>query len=725
MVTIFNTSRWLSEPTAYWTINYEAKRSGTSTLIRFYWKVWLNRSTSYYYDGLQLQLFLNGTQKNITVKGSNQNEEGWSYEGTTGWYTIANKTSGTVPFYAKLYNTNINKVKVTSSSYNLAVAPTVTQTIVSRTETSVTVQWQSDSAIDYVWYSLNASTEWVAVGSVANSKSGTYTVNGLKASDQHTIETRVRQKEGQLTGMSGQAIFWTYDFPQCIESPNFKIGSAVTLKFYNPLNRSFKFYIIANNKQLTTAYTCSSTSFKGLNDTTTIDELYNTIPNSQSGNYKVKVVYGSSQKERANGNTYSIKGTEVPKVGSISYKDSNSFVSGITGDNQLIVQNNSWLYVTYGKAEGQKGASIKGYSFVADGMSASIESPEGGSLTFKSVQQSSDFKLKMIVTDTRGLTSTKEMEVKVASHSEPTAMISLERTNNYEDETTLNVDADISSVNGKNSATIKYQYKEQDGEYNAYKVISERTDEVLSLSKDKNYIFRIYIEDRFGSLFVKEVPLGKGVFPFFIDTKKNAVGINDFPQEGEAMRVVDGIGHFVDGIKVRDKTLLDVLHPVGSVYCTSTNVSPSESLGGTWTLTGKEFSEKAEASVQCINRGDTEVNCSWLRNGHTIYLRFTFKSTFALIGTAGGEWIGQVDVESLGVSKLSYAKTSVGFSYDGDVVFQSGLGDDGILYLYDAIGKNANSISPNLNCFVEFVNVASHSHMLDSACDKFYWKRTA
>lgn len=88
---------------------------------RFYWKVWLGYSDSYYYDGLRLKLFIDGAQRDITVKGYNKDQTGWSYDGTTEWYTVSNKTSGTTAFYAQLYDTNTSTTKVTSSTYQLSV----------------------------------------------------------------------------------------------------------------------------------------------------------------------------------------------------------------------------------------------------------------------------------------------------------------------------------------------------------------------------------------------------------------------------------------------------------------------------------------------------------------------------------------------------------------------------------------------------------------------------
>ena len=121
MTSIFSSSKWNTSPTAYWTIQYEYQRSGANMQYRFYWKVWLAYSESYYYNGLRLKLFLDGSQRDITVKGYDKTQSGWSYDGTTDWYTVSNKPTGTTAFYAQLYDTNTGTTKVTSSTYQLSV----------------------------------------------------------------------------------------------------------------------------------------------------------------------------------------------------------------------------------------------------------------------------------------------------------------------------------------------------------------------------------------------------------------------------------------------------------------------------------------------------------------------------------------------------------------------------------------------------------------------------
>jgi hypothetical protein len=73
------------------------------------------------------------------------------------------------------------------------------------------------------------------------------------------------------------------------------------------------------------------------------------------------------------------------------------------------------------------------------------------------------------------------------------------------------------------------------------------------------YIFNIVVTDSFGSSYNKEHALGKGVFPLFIDTVLNSVGINCFPTKANSLEVngadISGkysteeqqIGFWVDG----------------------------------------------------------------------------------------------------------------------------------------------------------------------------------
>ena len=73
---------------------------------------------------------------------------------------------------------------ISNQTFKLTDIPryaTANQSLKSKTSTSITMNWSSDSTIDYIWYSKNNGTNWTAIGSV-NAKSGSYTISHLSPS---------------------------------------------------------------------------------------------------------------------------------------------------------------------------------------------------------------------------------------------------------------------------------------------------------------------------------------------------------------------------------------------------------------------------------------------------------------------------------------------------------------------------------------------------------------
>lgn len=226
----------------------------------------------------------------------------------------------------------------------------------------------------------------------------------------------------------------------------------------------------------------------------------------------------------------------------VSYADANQAVASITGNNQHIVQNKSSLTATFGAATAKKGASITGYTLAVNGVTKTATA--SGSVSFGAVDSSRDVTLSVTAKDSRGNTTTVSKKVTMLAWSSPVFSASLKRLNNYEDETHLKVDASISSVNGKNTMSVSYKYKENGGSYGTATTISNKTEYIIECDKNKAFVFSITVADLFGST-THEFNLAKGKFPLFIDTDMNAVGINDFPKAGVALKVAGNVA--VDG----------------------------------------------------------------------------------------------------------------------------------------------------------------------------------
>ena len=233
-----------------------------------------------------------------------------------------------------------------------------------------------------------------------------------------------------------------------------------------------------------------------------------------------------------------------------SYADVNTAVVAITGNNQHIVQRQSSLVATIDTAAtANKGANITQYTVSLNGVTKTVTGI--GDISFGSINSSQDVTLTVTAKDSRGNTTTVSKTVTILAWSPPIFSATVERLNNYEDETYLTVDASISSVNGLNDMTITYMVMQSGGEYSDS--VEIESNQRYTIECDKNFVhtFSITVVDSFGGRLTKEFTLPKGKFPLFIDTQRNAVGINEFPSEGEAFRVAGGVACFDDGIVLK------------------------------------------------------------------------------------------------------------------------------------------------------------------------------
>lgn len=261
-----------------------------------------------------------------------------------------------------------------------------------------------------------------------------------------------------------------------------------------------------------------------------------TTANSRTVTFYVRTIIGGNTFYSTIQKTLSIVNAN-PKFTSsnLSYKDSNSTTTAVTGNNQYLVQNLSKLLVTISAATGLKGASISKYVATINGVSKTITSP--GNIDYGVINSGTNLTLSVKVTDSRGNTTTATKTVIFLSWVLPTALISLKRKNNYENETYLKVDGSYSSVNSKNSLTIQYQYKKTtETSYSSLTTISDNVQVTMSKDKESAWDFKIILKDKFGTT-TYNVVLPKGRFILFVDTKKLSVGINCFPSGTETLEV--------------------------------------------------------------------------------------------------------------------------------------------------------------------------------------------
>ena len=230
----------------------------------------------------------------------------------------------------------------------------------------------------------------------------------------------------------------------------------------------------------------------------------------------------------------------APTIGAISYYDSNSTTNEITGDNKYIIRNNSTLTVKVDSLTAINGSTLRAIAVSGGGIDKSItltgSSVESQTIDLGKVNQSADFTLTATLTDSRGFTTTKSVSVSVYDWILPTALITIQRVDNYYSETNINITPNFSSLGGKNSITITARYKKTTDSSYVPDITMQAGDNTLDLDNDYAWDLQISIKDKLGTTTYNST-VGRGLPIWFVDRVLNSIGVNCFPKDSESLEV--------------------------------------------------------------------------------------------------------------------------------------------------------------------------------------------
>ena len=379
-------------------------------------------------------------------------------DGTSGTYTISGLSANTTYTIKTRVRRKDSQLTTDSSALSVTTYKVPTNSLNSRTETTIKMNWSVDSTADYIWYSKDNGSTWTGVD-VTDGTSGTYTISGLSANTTYKIKTRVRRKATQTTYDCSVVSVTTYDFPYCNSTPNFTIGNAVTIGFYNPLGRKLTWEVIGNDGSLIGTNTdTTGTSYTGLNSSTSINNFYASIPNLKSGTYKIKVTYSSSTKTKTGG-TYSIKGDEKPTFTNFTYADTDATITPLTNNNQILVDGNSdckFTISTANKAVAKNSATMVSYKYEW-GNKSTTGDYSSTSNAEAALYDSTGGTLKITAIDSRGLSTTVTKTVPYISYTSAVVnSVEVQRLNGVDLETYLGLKMTIWKGNWQNGSNTAY-----------------------------------------------------------------------------------------------------------------------------------------------------------------------------------------------------------------------------------------------------------------------------
>ena len=234
-----------------------------------------------------------------------------------------------------------------------------------------------------------------------------------------------------------------------------------------------------------------------------------------------------------------------PEFDDFVYQDTNTVVTNITGDNQVLVKGLSTLQATISVANKMtaiKQSTEKNYVATIDTINQSINYDDDDDVVFElgTVDVAGTQRLNIRAYDSRNNSTLVYKDITVYDYEKPVINLTAERLNNFENQTTLTINGSFSSLEINNIEkntiqTVQYRYKEQDSSTwgswnNATFTINNNNyvcnDVILSLDNTKEFEIEIKVTDNLSDNTVgTSIDVGKSIF--FISSNERKCYIND------------------------------------------------------------------------------------------------------------------------------------------------------------------------------------------------------
>lgn len=538
-------------------------KANTSTLT---WTLQCLGGSVSYYSTAPTTVTINGTV--VYSKGATS----WDSKvfpaakgSTSGTITVAHGSDGkksiTVGFSTRVYYYTAQEYGGSMTLTNIdRTAPTVTLATSNITVSSVKITVTASTTANRWWYSTNGGSSWVEFNST-DGTSKEYTITGLTPNTSYSIQVCARKKTNDVDGYSSKTSVKTLG-GSVISSVSTFTADAATAKITMSVtvyNTSYTHTLVIKNGS-TTVLTITGLSLSNGSNTITLTAAQRSTVlaamsalKSFTGTFTLTTYSGTTQIGTASSKTATVQTTSAnsaPTFTAFTFEDSNATAVGVTGNNQILMQNISTLKLTLTAATAKNGATISSYSVVAGSKTASGTTT---TITVGTIPDSGTVPVIVTAIDSRGYTTAVTVNITVLEYEGINITeYSMRRVNEVEDTTQVTIGGDITpvTIGGVNKNSLRYLYyryrKTSDSAYNSYKDITSSTeyddsgfnfesDEWLSLDADYSYYVQFLVTDKLTSDTVTiTVPQGTPLLAL----RRKKVGINK--REPAAALDVDG-----------------------------------------------------------------------------------------------------------------------------------------------------------------------------------------
>ena len=350
---------------------------------------------------------------------------------------------------------------------------------------------------------------------------------------------------GNASGSGNMTLTKINRFATTTSATDFNDETNPTITFSNPANYSLQPYlnfyingilaktIYRNKGSYSSPYTWVLTNEER-------DELRELLANINSCtvNEGVDTYNGNTKLGYSSiGKTFSIINAN-PVFEDFDYEDTNSTVTNITGDNQIIIKGLSNLQVNIPVADKMtalKYATETKYVATIDTLNGTVNYSDENDVIINlgNVANNGTKRLSVRAYDSRNNSTEVYKDIIVYDYIAPTINVSASRENNFENNTTISVSGTyspltINSVDKNTISSVQYRYREIESTWSSWINMTKTasggnysiTDTVVSLDNTKEFEIEIKVIDSFNEV-TATTNVDIGVPIFFINTSDN------------------------------------------------------------------------------------------------------------------------------------------------------------------------------------------------------------
>ena len=350
-----------------------------------------------------------------------------------------------------------------SGSMNLSTIPRHAKASISlnsKTVNSVKLNYSADATIDGIWVSKNGGA-WesgYALTSPIN-------VSGLSPNTKYTLKIRVKRADSQLYSESNSIEVTTHQIATLSSVPNVNIGSAHTITWANPSGTTTSLKLCKTDNSTIIDYGTVTGTSKSI--TPTASKIYALTPNSNTYKARYIITTTANGKSYTNSKDFTFTVTNSnPTFSNFTYQDTNTTITALTGNNQILVSGYSNIKATIStanKATAKNIATMKSYKLLIGTKNTTANYNASADVNM-SINQVNNNVIDLYAIDSRGNSTKVSKTATIKKYSNiKIKSLSATRQNNIGTITTLKFEGEFWNASFGSVAnaitSCKYKYK--------------------------------------------------------------------------------------------------------------------------------------------------------------------------------------------------------------------------------------------------------------------------